>query len=83
MQKGEYCIFTIIYWYFIIRRSNVTLGDGMDYRLQILGGSVFVLFQYSGCGLKEIGEKPGNLSVEYCGDLQNMKCLLADCYTTC
>jgi hypothetical protein len=43
--------------------AEVTLGDGMVYRLQILGGSVFVLFQYSGCSLKEIGGKPGNLSI--------------------
>ena len=35
MQKREYCIFTIIYWYVIICRNNVTLGDGMDYRLEI------------------------------------------------
>jgi len=48
MQKGDYCIFTIIYWYVIICRSNVTLDGGMDYILQILGGSVFVLFQHSG-----------------------------------
>jgi hypothetical protein len=54
-----------------------TLGDGMDYRLQIMGGNAFVLFQYSGCGLKEKGEKSGNLSIGYYGDLQNMKCLLA------
>jgi hypothetical protein len=63
--------------------AEVTLGGGIVYRLQILGESVFVLFQYSGCGLKEIREKPGNLSIGYYGDLQNMKCLLGDCYTTC
>jgi hypothetical protein len=56
---------------------------GLDYRLQILGGSGFGLFKYTGCGLKEIGEKPGNLSIRYYGDLQNVKCLLADHYTTC
>jgi hypothetical protein len=32
---------------------------------------------------EETGENPGNLSIGCYGDLQNMKCLLADCYTTC
>jgi hypothetical protein len=47
--------------------AEVTLGGGVVYRLQMLGGSVFVLFQYSSCGLKEIGEKSGNLSIGYLG----------------
>jgi hypothetical protein len=68
-------LFAIIYGCVMINRSNIILRDRMDYKLKIVGGSCLALFQYSGCGLKELGEKPGCLSIGVCGD-QNMKCML-------
>lgn len=68
--------------YHLQKYCNIELWDCItDYKFW--EEVAFALFQYTDCGLKEIGEKPGNLSIRCYGDLQNMKCLLADCYTTC